>query len=320
MKKLYATLLTALCISVTYAQDTLKHYNLEDLVESPLEQNAFPTPWGYSYGHGAKGHYEFAEKYYVSKEMQVLGVVVYLDDIYGGATSDQEDWVALYKKNGTDPDPADEPFAKATVVAKDLEFGLYNPTIVMFSNEVLVKDSFFAAFGFPKYPFNTSSPGFKYPQDSIGLLITGDRTYDSDPNISFRNAIRFNGGFWADPTGIEKGDDPRNFLISPIVSEPDTTTGMEEHTLLTNKAITVKSVYPNPVANSATFSLELTQTSHVRVSLMDMSGKNIKTFNYGEVQSGERTVLMDMSSIETGQYIYVIQSDHGVIASVLNKI
>ncbi|MCB0736628.1 MAG: T9SS type A sorting domain-containing protein [Bacteroidetes bacterium] len=321
MRKLYILCLLFAISSTIYAQDTLKHYDLWEQTESPLDQATFPSPWGYSYGYGAPGHYEFAEKYYLAEEKEVLGIVVYFDDIMGSVSSDLEDWVAIYSKDGNKPKPAGTPTAKQTVVAKNLTLGLSNPSIVLFENRPTVKDTFFAAFGMPQYEQNQSSPKWVDLDDELGIMLTTNRNEDPDSNVFFRNAVRYpnpNGpGIWRDPTGIAKGDKKRNFLISPIVNNLQI--GVEETTLLQNEAITVKSVYPNPVIEDATLNIELSQESNVVVNVLNMSGQQLSSKDFGSLSTGNHNLTFETSDLEAGQYIYLVKTDYGMIASVLQK-
>ena len=72
--------------------------------------------------------------------------------------------------------------------------------------------------------------------------------------------------------------------------------------------------YPNPFNPVTTVQYDLTQQSHVTITIYDMLGKKIKTL-INEVQdAGYRSVIWDATNdygevVSTGIYLYQIQAD-----------
>lgn len=70
-------------------------------------------------------------------------------------------------------------------------------------------------------------------------------------------------------------------------------------------------VYPNPILSNATISFELPSASeHVKIELMDMSGKRVETIFTGNLGSGFQTIDWNIKSkLGTGKFIVKLTSD-----------
>ncbi|MGB0429580.1 MAG: T9SS type A sorting domain-containing protein [Bacteroidia bacterium] len=311
---LTATLLIIAFVFNTKAQDTLKRWDLfGEGVQALPETQTQPNPWGYRYGHGANGVYEFAEKYAVSEEQYLLGVVVLLDDFMGGANTTDECWAALYSptETGAVKGNSDQ---KVTMPINELSLGMATPAIFMFPNGTTVKDSFFVSFGFPKYDFNVSSPNYTPTEDTLGIYVTYSRAGDNDADVFWKNAIRYNGGNW-EPTEFIKGDRV-NFCIAPIVSTEDPSSITKYNF---GGAISISSVYPNPVIETINFDIESEKAENANISIYDLNGKVISSQQY-DLQTGKQTVSIDLpTSVPSGQFLALVKTTTGMVSFMLVK-
>ncbi|OYU97147.1 MAG: hypothetical protein CFE21_02315 [Bacteroidetes bacterium B1(2017)] len=66
--------------------------------------------------------------------------------------------------------------------------------------------------------------------------------------------------------------------------------------------------YPNPFGNSTNLSYELPQAATVKVSVMDMLGRTIKTIDLGRVQAGKHSQLLDEFGA-AGSYLIKVEID-----------
>lgn len=62
------------------------------------------------------------------------------------------------------------------------------------------------------------------------------------------------------------------------------------------------SVYPNPLSQSATIELFLNRASDVKVAVIDMLGRNVKTLQEGELRSGKQNIKLDATGLNKGFY------------------
>jgi hypothetical protein len=75
----------------------------------------------------------------------------------------------------------------------------------------------------------------------------------------------------------------------------------------------LRSVTPNPVSSTAVVSFILPTTSHARVSLMDMTGRELLIACDGMMTAGEQEATLDARSIATGMYLMKLVVDGRVL-------
>lgn len=75
------------------------------------------------------------------------------------------------------------------------------------------------------------------------------------------------------------------------------------------------SVAPNPVARTATFTLDLAAAGRLTVEIVGLDGRLVaRPLREEMLPSGVRTVACDLSGIPSGEYIYSVRTDAGVIS------
>ena len=319
MKKIYLLFgLIGISISSVLAQDTLKHYDVFSSggVNTPFETNVFPDPWGFTYGHGALGINEMAEKFYLPTEKNVVGVVVLLGEFFTGANSSDNATIGIYglADNGG---PKNSSLMSQNVAMTSLNLGINNPTIVTLNTPYTIKDSFFVSFGYPKYEFNRSSPNFVNPNDTLALYVTQNRSEDPDSNIWYRNAVRYGGDQWENPQSIVLGD-RINFCIAPIIApKGGDTSSINELTISSD--IKVNHVYPNPVNDHVNIAMTVDKNTQARISIFDMAGRSLSTANY-DLTPGEHQLRLDIdANTQAQQLVALIQTDQGMVSLLLHK-
>lgn len=68
-------------------------------------------------------------------------------------------------------------------------------------------------------------------------------------------------------------------------------------------------VGPNPARQSATVTVALPESGDVRVSLMDMLGREVSVAHEGAMQEGRQSVALDTGSLPAGVYIVLLQTE-----------
>ena len=322
MTKFYKAALCLMCCIplLVQGQDTLKRYNIfTGNVQSPLETES-SDPYGYRYGHGAKGIYEMAEKYYVAEEHNILGVMVLLDDVSGIAKTTDECWAGVYSSAPTGG-PNDDPLFSSKMAIDQLNLGLTSPTIFTFDDEQ-VKDSFYVSFGFPSYKFNRSSPDYVAPEDALGIYATDSRDGDSDPDAGYKNAVRFSASNSWESTEFILGYKV-NFCITPIVQIPeqdtteDSTSSIARYQVNSNLAL--NHIYPNPVVDHVNLGFTSEASQRAELSLYNLSGQIIKSESL-QLVAGEQNVVVNLdANLPSGSIIALVRTETGNFSFVLNK-
>ncbi|MFB6317146.1 T9SS type A sorting domain-containing protein [Saccharicrinis sp. FJH54] len=83
----------------------------------------------------------------------------------------------------------------------------------------------------------------------------------------------------------------------------DVTTPIEE---VNSEAL--KQNYPNPFRESTTIPFQLETGNDVRIEVLDLSGKNIKTLTEGFYPAGDHKVIFKNEGLKSGIYFYRIQT------------
>ena len=65
--------------------------------------------------------------------------------------------------------------------------------------------------------------------------------------------------------------------------------------------------YPNPFVSSTTFNYSLPTESLIRITLCDMTGKQVKELVSGRVSGGDHSVTFDASHLASGTYVYTLE-------------
>ena len=105
-----------------------------------------------------------------------------------------------------------------------------------------------------------------------------------------------------------------NSLITTSISEPEG---------LRKKIYNLKN-YPNPFSSETTISFSLPETCFVEISIIDVSGKQIASFMGKEFQKGFHEIFWDGKTnngikIKPGNYYYMMKTDKGETASIMQK-
>lgn len=314
MKKIY-TLLAAMAVLLplgSTAQDTLRRW---DLVGAEGVQAPGAFGWGYQYGHGANGIKEIAEKYYFKETHYILGVMVLFDDIAGGgASSDDEAFAGIYDVSGRGA-PKATANTTATIKMKDLSIGQFDPTFITFSERVEVKDTIYVSIGYPEYEFVQSNPNFTPPNDTLGVYSTFTRALDDDPDVYWKNAVRYKADNWENPAYLF--NDKVNFCIAPIVTTeaPKDTTSIRDIDIISG--LKVNKIYPNPVIDQVNVSMNLESNGFVNIAFHDLSGRRLG-LNQFDLAAGEHNLVLDVENTEKADQMFMtITTERGAFSVML---
>ena len=66
--------------------------------------------------------------------------------------------------------------------------------------------------------------------------------------------------------------------------------------------------YPNPTAGNTWFTYSTPRETEVRITLVDLTGKLVRTLITGRVSQGQHLVNFDVSNLASGTYVYVFES------------
>ncbi len=88
----------------------------------------------------------------------------------------------------------------------------------------------------------------------------------------------------------------------------DYTIGLEENPYLNNEILYQN--FPNPASKSTTIKFRLPNKSNITLSLYDINGNRIHTLISGFHQAGMHLLVISVSDLEPGMYLYTLESDY----------
>lgn len=71
----------------------------------------------------------------------------------------------------------------------------------------------------------------------------------------------------------------------------------------------IAEIFPNPASSFATMSFSLSENKNVSIRIVDMTGRSIMEIPTSNLQSGENELIMDVSSLKSGLYYCIIQTN-----------
>jgi hypothetical protein len=122
-------------------------------------------------------------------------------------------------------------------------------------------------------------------------------------------------GLLIDPTG--KIDNAGKATITEAVSNGyvnGSNAGLYEN--LTNQLDEIIKVYPNPASDAATIEILLQNEASVQIKLIDASGKEVSSRDYGKV-NGSWIVPVDTKNLESGMYLIQLEINGQTISKRL---
>ncbi|MDX2003435.1 MAG: T9SS type A sorting domain-containing protein [Chitinophagales bacterium] len=101
-------------------------------------------------------------------------------------------------------------------------------------------------------------------------------------------------------TWIAALSSPDSSLVSQVAEQP------EENTV---------KLFPNPTDDLVNITFSLPNSEMVRIELVDMSGRIVKTFIHDLAQKGQNRFTFSTSPLDAGHYVLIINTGKGVIMS-----
>ncbi|WP_207436022.1 T9SS type A sorting domain-containing protein [Sabulibacter ruber] len=313
MKKYYFWwLLPALLLlvpTIALAQTTRTLRNLFPQHPQELRKYTNSGTWGYWLGQNYRFNQQYAEKYYVSGNAKVVGVVSH----HGGRYTNGNNLASFRVYSvGTNKLPAERLGSKDVRYA-DLRLNGSAMTTT-FDAPIAVADSFFVTFDLHDYAHGG------YEGDTIGLYsgINGSRPTADFGNFG-RNAVQAHEHAyekWVDFRTQNFTNIATHFALFPIVEV--TVTGLKEG-YIQKEQLTLYPPVPNPIQSGQEVEIRyvLASSSTVTISLLDLNGHPLLTKPVGRQAPGKHTCSLSAAALPAGTYLFLLQADAISLATKL---
>lgn len=301
MKRYICLLLLSIGLA-NYGQAQTATHTLSNLLphqQKILLQYTASNTWGYILGHNYKFNQQYAEKYIISGNAKVLGVISQHGGHYAHA-----DTTAVFRvySVGTNRLPAAKLGGKKVRYA-DLHLN-GTATTTMFNAPIAVADSFFVSFDLRDYAHGG------YEGDLIGLYCGENGTRLSSDLKNFgRNAVQAHEhdyDKWLDFRTQNFTNIATHFALFPIVEMTVTSIGKA---FAEKEQLRLYPLSPNPTQDMSTVKYSLKGPSKVTLELLDFTGKRLFSQELGTQKPGEHTHTLPVAGLAPGSYIFSVQAD-----------
>lgn len=103
-------------------------------------------------------------------------------------------------------------------------------------------------------------------------------------------------------------------MIIPII-EVDATSGVDEYATL--NGLTLKGAYPSLASENTAIHFAIDKPASVEISIIDMTGRIISTVRQNNMEAGNHTLDLDVSTLPTGSYLYAVSTGTARVAGKL---
>ena len=83
----------------------------------------------------------------------------------------------------------------------------------------------------------------------------------------------------------------------------------------TEKQFSLKQNYPNPFNAATKIQYQISETTHVRLQIYNMSGQLVATIADEDQSPGEYTAIWNAGDNPSGLYIYKLETSHGILGT-----
>lgn len=119
-----------------------------------------------------------------------------------------------------------------------------------------------------------------------------------------RNGTTWREGFWN--LGLDA-----NMSITPLVRFEGGNVFPQSVGYVHNRDLSIYAAFPNPAQNTTNIKYALNTTADVTIQIADMTGRIVSTINENGQGKGEHITTVNTSSLASGNYIYIIRTNHG---------
>ncbi|OZC03282.1 T9SS type A sorting domain-containing protein [Rubricoccus marinus] len=175
------------------------------------------------------------------------------------------------------------------------------PTSVRFSSPVAVSQSTF----FIVVPFDQSALG-----DSLAIATTGQRAPEFIPNTWHG----VNGGWIMTNQYVNTGGNPLQTWMWIDAVVDNVAPGVER----LPEGLTSVRLFPNPAPEAGAVHLDLSEASGVRVTVLDLLGRELVEPFSGLLSAGQRTVDLDIDSLPAATYAVRVEIDGVPVTRLLS--
>lgn len=252
-----------------------------------------PYDSGYVFGNNTIGNTEFAQKYKVTGNANIIGTLVLVDNASSQAATALVS-SKIYSENATTKKPNT---VLGTSDNKTLNsFTQFSGNLLSFSTPVNISNSTFFASVIVPSTFAGAN------KDTLALLTTAWNCASTDSLSWIKNGSKWYSGKYYEGVNFD-------FAIFPIVNLGTNLSSV------TKDGLSLRSPYPNPAKNAITINFSLNYDAKVQIELFDITGKSIKNSLQQNVKTGNNSITIDINDLQNGIYLYSISDGTSKIFS-----
>jgi hypothetical protein len=98
----------------------------------------------------------------------------------------------------------------------------------------------------------------------------------------------------------------KRLSVTTVTTTPSDTTGISNNNL---SSVANSYIYPNPASNSAFLEIELQNSSSIKITIVNITGQAVKTFER-KAEAGNNTIVIDLNGLSKGIYLVNINAEN----------
>ncbi len=135
---------------------------------------------------------------------------------------------------------------------------------------------------------------------NIQVSVNPEGTHLNDAKIIYSDYVASNGVL---------------HIINEVITEANSSipTGLNDASAIFGNT----NVYPNPATDRASLSFELMESSDVALVIHDVTGKIVRSTNYGRLETGYQELNLEIQDLESGMYIINVKTGSNTLSKKL---
>lgn len=149
--------------------------------------------------------------------------------------------------------------------------------------------------------------GIYATNDTVSLFTTEEPCGDTTSSWEL-----FSDDNWANMSSTATWGLQIDLYLASVISFDETSNITDRLSL---KGLAIGPAYPSPASQALTIPITLDQPTEIEVSIFDLNGRKLDSQSKGVLSGGEHAVSLDISSLSSGLYTFLIQTPKGALGS-----
>ncbi len=283
------------------ANDTLRPESFTQPCGSTVLTYLSSANWGYVSGTNGFGDKEKAQRleYSTTADIDILEVWAFF-----AVAKSVGDGTVKFKLYDTFTDGGPNNFIGETGSSRVSGLGVADSAIVatifpVIGNVSLSGESSFLA--------SLDISGIYATNDTVSLFTTEEPCGDTTSSWEL-----FSDDTWANMSSSVTWGLQIDLYLASVISFDETSSIRDR---VSQRGLSIGPAFPSPAQNALTIPVTLDQPTEIEISVYDLNGRQIYSVQKGLLTSGEHDLDLEINTLSSGLYTFLIQTPQGALGS-----